>query len=127
LFAGRKCYDKRLYIITYAGTESINPTQGNYVLQVNRKRFINAKSSIDTAGFANDCRTANRRRESAKETIVNFHPIYKTKKLVLLLQGDFTLSRKYVFLMAANIGSICRRSKAIEFSRKKSFSLGERV
>jgi len=37
------------------------PIRGNYVLQLNRKEWINTNRSVDIGGFANDCRYINKR------------------------------------------------------------------
>ena len=61
LFVGHKAISRNRIIAPYTGTKSKNPINGNYVLEVTKNKFINANRSTDVAGFANDCRAANRR------------------------------------------------------------------
>ncbi len=61
LFSGDKKINKSQPIVEYTGTVFNEPVRGNYVLEVNKKKFINANHSTDVAGFSNDCRPANRR------------------------------------------------------------------
>lgn len=61
LFSGDRKINKNQPIIEYTGTVWNEPIRGNYVLEVNKKKFINANHSTDVAGFSNDCRPADRR------------------------------------------------------------------
>ena len=61
LFSTRKPIPRGTIATEYTGTKSSNPISGIYVLQTGRNKWINTNRSIDIGGFANDCRTANRR------------------------------------------------------------------
>jgi hypothetical protein len=59
LFTGNKPCTRNQNIVPYTGQTSSERINGDYVLEVNRRNFINANRHIDTAGFANDCRRDN--------------------------------------------------------------------
>jgi len=59
-------------IIDYTGDESITPINGNYVLEVNKNKFINANRSTDIAGYMNDCRCINRRNKECSGNNAKF-------------------------------------------------------
>ena len=61
LFNAYKPIERNTIITPFTGIESTTPINGNYVLKVNKRKFINANRSIDIAGFANDCRPCNRK------------------------------------------------------------------
>ncbi len=61
LFSGDRKINKNQPIVEYTGTVWNEPIRGNYVLEVNKKKFINANHSTDVAGFSNDCRDVDRR------------------------------------------------------------------
>ena len=61
LFTGNKPIKRNHIIAPYTGVESLVPISGNYVLELNRRRWINANRSIDTAGFANECRSNDKK------------------------------------------------------------------
>lgn len=61
LFCGDRKISKSQPIIEYTGTVFNEPVRGNYVLEVNKNKFINANHSTDVAGFSNDCCLADRR------------------------------------------------------------------
>ena len=49
-------------IAPYTGAISTVPINGSYVLEINKRRFIDGKSTQSSmARYANDCRTRNRR------------------------------------------------------------------
>ena len=60
LFSARKQIPKNTIITPYTGTRSNHPISGNYVLQVNKNKWLNANCTIDIGGHANDCRWKNR-------------------------------------------------------------------
>jgi transcription antitermination factor NusG len=61
LFSGDRMINKSQPIIEYTGKVFNKPVRGNYVLEINKKKYINANHSTDIAGFSNDCRPADRR------------------------------------------------------------------
>ena len=61
LFNAYKPIERNRIITPYTGTESTIPINGNYVLEVNKKKIINANRSTDIAGFANDFSPCNRK------------------------------------------------------------------
>jgi hypothetical protein len=60
LFCGDQWIKKNQQIIEYTGQVWNKPIQGKYVLEVNKRKFINANHSTDVASFSNDCRSLNR-------------------------------------------------------------------
>jgi len=56
LFAGNKPIVRNQVVIPYTGQHSSTKTNGKFVLEVNKNRFINANRYTDTGGFANECR-----------------------------------------------------------------------
>jgi len=61
LFNGDRKINKSQPIVEYTGTLFNEPVRGKYVLEVNKRKFINANHSTDVAGFSNDCRPADKR------------------------------------------------------------------
>lgn len=56
----QKGFDKQSYIIPYTGIQSTKQINVNFVLQINKRKFINGNRNIDTAGFANhECKGIN--------------------------------------------------------------------
>jgi len=62
LFNAKQWRPRNTVVAEYTGTTSNQPINGNYVLEVNKNKFINSNRSIDIAGFANDCRTKNKQQ-----------------------------------------------------------------
>jgi hypothetical protein len=56
LFAGNKPITRNQVVVPYTGQYSSTEANGNFVLEVNKNRFINANRYTDTGGFANECR-----------------------------------------------------------------------
>lgn len=52
-------FNRNRSIVPYTGQTSTKRIDGDYVLEVNRRHFINANRHIDTAGFANECLSDN--------------------------------------------------------------------
>jgi hypothetical protein len=61
LFSGDRKINKSQPIVEYTGTVFNKPVRGKYVLEVNKKKFINANHSTDVAGFSNDCRPIDKK------------------------------------------------------------------
>ena len=61
LFCGDQPIKKNQPIVEYTGEVWNEPICGDYVLEVNKKKFINGNRSIDVAGFSNDCRSVDRK------------------------------------------------------------------
>ena len=62
LFAARN-FKKNETVALYTGVISTVPIEGDYVLQVNSKRYIDAKKTSSSAGrYANDCLSSNQRQ-----------------------------------------------------------------
>ena len=72
LFVGNQPILRNRIITPYTGTESKEPINGNYVLEVKKDKYINANRTIDTAGFANDCRPINKRNGSCSGNNARF-------------------------------------------------------
>lgn len=61
LFCGDRGIKRNQPIIEYTGQVWNKPVRGNFVLEINKRKFINANHSTDVAGFSNDCRSMDRR------------------------------------------------------------------
>jgi hypothetical protein len=61
LFSGDKPIAKNQNVVPYTGQYSPTEVGGNYVLEINKKHYINGNRHIDTAAFANECRQSNKR------------------------------------------------------------------
>ena len=72
LFNGRKWRPKNTVITEYTGTKTSTPINGNYVLQVTKNKFINGNRSIDTASYANDCRSINQKDKQCRGNNAKF-------------------------------------------------------
>jgi len=66
LFSAKKEIPKNKVIVPYTGIESQRPIKGDYVLEVNPYKFIDAYKSSDLAGFSNSCRTADQKAKKCK-------------------------------------------------------------
>ena len=84
LFSSRKGFEKNSFIIPYTGTHSSSPINGNYVLQINRKKFINGNRNIDTAGFVNDCRNCNKRSGECRGNNCKFSKTRRNKQIGII-------------------------------------------
>ncbi len=72
LFSGNKPFDNNKTITRYDGDISHVPIEGEYVLEVNPKRFIDARKSRYIGGFSNSCRAENIRAKQCKGNNVKF-------------------------------------------------------
>ena len=74
LFA-RRDLSPREVIAAYTGHVSREPIDGDYVIQINRRKFIDASSTQSSmARYANDCRTASRRAGHCSGNNAKFTP-----------------------------------------------------
>lgn len=62
LFSASKPIPKGTNIAKYTGKISKEPIQGPYVLEINKKKFIDGNSSKDTASYANSCKANDRKK-----------------------------------------------------------------
>ena len=72
LFNGRKWRPKNSVIAEYTGSKSSTPINGNFVLEVSKNKFINGNRSIDTAGYANHCRSFNQKDKQCRGNNAKF-------------------------------------------------------
>lgn len=84
LFVDRNELPRNRIIVPYTGVESTEPIGGNYALKVSNNRFINANRSKDIAGFANDCRTMNRKKGECRGNNAKYSLNNKTKAINLV-------------------------------------------
>ena len=84
LFVDKHALPKNRIIAPYTGVESTKPIGGDYTLKVNNNRFINANRSKDIAGFANDCRTMNKKKGECKGNNAKYSLNNKTKTVNLV-------------------------------------------
>ena len=84
LFNGRKWRPKNTVITEYTGTKTSTPINGNYVLQVTKNKFINGNRSIDTASYANDCRSINQKDKQCRGNNAKFTHDRRRNKVNLI-------------------------------------------
>ena len=84
LFTGPKQVKRSQTVTDYSGTVTQQPINGNYVLQCNKNHFINANSTKDTGGFANECRKTNRQTGQCQGNNSKFtwNPKTKTARII---------------------------------------------
>jgi hypothetical protein len=80
LFSGDKPIARYQTVVPYTGQFSPTEIRGDYVLEVNRKHYINGNRHIDTASFANDCRQVNKRAYQCNGNNTCFHVNQKKKQ-----------------------------------------------
>ena len=71
VFSGKRPIDKNVKVIEYSGDEK--PLNGgNYALQVNRRKMIDAAKSRHIGGFINDCRASQQKKKICSGTNAKF-------------------------------------------------------
>ena len=88
LFSARKPIPRVSFTTEYKGTESSNPISGNYVSQVGQNKWVNSNRSINIGGFANDCRTANRRANQCPGNNAKFSYNRRSRKTNMVTTRD---------------------------------------
>jgi hypothetical protein len=74
LFTVDKPFNRSRITLPYTGTPSSTETDGNYILEANKKHYINENHFNDTAAFANDCRQVNKRVNQCSGNDTRFAP-----------------------------------------------------
>ena len=72
LFSGKKPFSKNQNIVPDSGQESNVPIEGDYVLQLGKNKWIDAYQSNNLAGFANECRNADKKAKKCKGNNLKF-------------------------------------------------------
>ncbi len=80
LYSGKSPIRKNSKVIEYTGNVSHHELSGPYVLEVSRNRFIDAANTKHTGGFANSCRTKDKKAKNCKGNNCNFTYDRRNKK-----------------------------------------------
>jgi len=72
LFSGKKPFSKNQKIVPYSGLESSIPIQGDYILQTCENKWKDSYQSNNLAGFANECRKADKTAKKCKGNNLKF-------------------------------------------------------
>jgi len=82
LFSGKKSFSKNQKIVPYSGKESSIPIEGDYVLQIGKNKWIDAYQSNNLAGFANECRNADKYEKKCKGNNLKFSENRRNKTVI---------------------------------------------
>lgn len=73
LFTGKLPLKKNFRIAEYTGDTYTTPVDGDYVLRVNSRKYVDARNPKNIGGFLNDCRTSNKRANQCNGNNAEFY------------------------------------------------------